>query len=94
MKSYVVVTAGNSGITESVLESVFQERRYPIREQVWAVAGEHETAESVYEALATEVPESDLGSVVIVNVDDYYGLFDKALWNRLWAWNREKRDLD
>ena len=59
---------------------------YPLREgNAWMVASAMTTSADVSNSLNFE-PKEGGKSGIVVKVDQYYGCYDKALWQKLDAW--------
>ena len=66
------------------VQSVFP-RNYAIMQDVlWAVASDLTTCADVSERLGMNPVERNRG--VVTRIDEFYGYFDRALWEKLNAW--------
>ncbi len=61
------------------------EGAYRIRDGVWAVAGPFETCTDVCLALGMD-PDLDGNEGVVVKIGEYFGLFNRTLWDKLATW--------
>lgn len=88
MSSYLVILSSDSGIDGNTVRRLFSDKFYEINSRVWAISGPYSTAEEVCSLFEAEVGVDAFQGLVVVRIDDYYGIYDKSLWNRLWQWNR------
>ena len=62
-------------------------RHYQLAEDsLWAVAGDESTCADVCERLGIGSGEPG----VVSRMDEYYGHYDRALWQKLNAWSAQK----
>lgn len=88
MNVYVIVAP-----SEKVAENI--EREYPDRfpivpESVWAVADSRGTSFEVCERVGigtSRWPDDGVG--VVLKLDQFYGTFDNALWQKIDVWQKE-----
>ena len=81
MNNYLVFMPGG----EDKVETEFP-RRYPLAAgSLWAVGSDELTCADVCARLGIGSGESG----VVYRIDDYYGHYDRALWQKLAAWIRE-----
>ncbi len=67
------------------VETAFPSSHHKIFDGVWAVGSEKRTSADVCDLLGIKENER-VG--VVVKINDYYGVEDPALWNRLDAWQK------
>ena len=81
MNNYLVFMPGG----EDKVETEFP-RHYPLAAgSLWAVGSDELTCADVCDRLGIGSGESG----VVYRIDDYYGHYDRALWQKLAAWSRE-----
>lgn len=83
MKRYVVVVPP-SGVDSTMLAERFPNHYEVVSDTVWVVAGERDTCADVCELLGIGPGGGKTG--VVVRMDDYYGFFDRALWEKANEW--------
>lgn len=81
MQNYLVFLPGG----ERKIEEKFPRAHYRLMDSLWAVGSSLSTCVDVCEELGIE--EESPG--VVANVHEYYGHFDRALWQKLTAWSLE-----
>lgn len=73
----VYMPDGNSSVEEN-----FPDHYYALEENLWVIATKLNTCADVYTKLAAENSKRS----VIVKVDEFYGFYDRALWDKLNVW--------
>ena len=82
MNSFIVILPDTHG-RPSVPET-FPDFHYEIIvDAVWAVGATETTCSDVCKKLGIVEEER---SIVVIKADDFYGYFDKALWEKLISW--------
>lgn len=81
MNCFVVISPG--GLFAAKVADLFPENHSIVADTAWVVAGSQRTCSEVYEALQVEQEGLE---IVVVKMDDYYGLFDRALWEKVNDW--------
>ena len=66
------------------IEETFPTAHFWIDENLWAIGSEVPTCVDVCELLGIDTDNR----MIVVPMNDYYGRFDRALWQRLEAWSR------
>lgn len=66
------------------LEQAFPNTHYEISADFWAIGSDLPTCVDVCQHLGIE----DEQRMVVVSMSDYYGRFDRALWQRLDSWSK------
>lgn len=93
MNVYLAIIPPDS-IDQKELDSKFPKNQ-PVIPGVWVVAGTHDTCADVSAELGIikENPSLFEGQGtrwgVVVKVEEYYGYFDRALWDKIDAWRRD-----
>ena len=88
MNCYLVVWPPENG-DPTVLTEAFPEHHAVLEGTVYMVAAEQRTCAEVCEVLGFGNGAKGNGadrSGVVIKVDNYYGLFDRALWEKMNAW--------
>ena len=78
MQSYLVFMPGG----EKAVAQHFPDAHYQIADNLWAVGSPLETCVDVYRALGAD----DQNTMVVVRINEFYGRFDKGLWQKLDSW--------
>jgi len=79
-----LVVGSSPFLAQAVNRTYSDEHRYEIAPgAAWAVAGPELTTTEVCSRLGIGLPDN-FG--VVVKVDQYYGTFDGALWQKIEAW--------
>ena len=68
------------------VKHTFSDASYRIADGLWAVGTTMTTSSAVCQALGIDEPQT---MIVVALDDDYYGRFDRALWQTLETWNRK-----
>lgn len=84
MNCYLVA---GTNVSAADLSERFGQYVYPVNALAWVVATDSATTSDVAEAIGMN-DQAQRGGIV-VRVGDYYGYFDKALWEKIEAWRRE-----
>ena len=81
MNCFVVISPG--GLSASAVTDAFPDSYSVVEDTAWVIAGSQRTCSEVCETLGVgqEGPE-----IVVVKMDDYYGFFDRALWEKVNDW--------
>ena len=66
------------------VEHEFPHANYRIESGLWAIRSDLPTCAEVCERLGIE----DGNTMVVVPMNEYYGRFDRALWQRLDSWSK------
>ena len=66
------------------VEEVFPDSHHRIADDLWAVGSRLRTCVEVCDALGLDDPHT----MVVVPMNEYYGRFDRALWQKLEAWSK------
>ena len=69
---------------EKQVGDAFGENRYRLASGLWVVGSDISTSADVCDRLGIEQDHS----MVVVPINEYYGRFDRALWQRLDAWQK------
>ena len=80
MNSYLVFMPEEDG----KVRREFPDAHYRIGNDLWAVSSDLPTCAEVCERLGIE----DGRRMVVVPMNEYYGRFDRALWQRLDSWSK------
>ena len=80
MNSYLVFMPKDDG----KVKRKFPDAHYRIRDDLWAIGSDLPKCVDVCERLGIE----DGQRMVVVPMNDYYGRFDRALWQRLDSWSK------
>lgn len=80
MNSYLVFMREANG----TVGREFPEAHYQIGDDLWAIGTDLPTCVDVCERLGIEGGQS----MVVVPMTEYYGRFDRALWQRLDSWSK------
>lgn len=80
MNSYLVFMPGG----DEKVGQEFPDAHYRISDDLWAIGSDLPTCVEVCERLGVE----DGRRMVVVPMSEYYGRFDRALWQLLDSWNR------
>ncbi len=84
MHRYVVIS---SELDDAAMQQAFSDV-YPLREEnAWVVATAMATSADVSNSLDFHAKEGGKSGIV-VKIDQYYGCYDKALWQKLDAWKK------
>ncbi len=86
MNCYLIV----SQITPDEIKSAFSEHMQ-VMPNVWVVAGRQSTCAEVCEVLGIAPPSDHTPSGntgLVLALGQYYGYFDRALWEKVEAWQR------
>ena len=83
MNCYLIIWPPENSSSDPVTETF--PLHHKVLDGVWVVAGEYITCVDVCEALGI-VGEESKNSGVVLRVNAYYGQFDRALWERMHAW--------
>ena len=93
MNVYLVHIAPSAETAQRLLEKKFP-TNYALHPNVlWAVGTDIETAAAVCQELGlskklpTEAPERGWG--MVAKLDEYYGMYDTALWQAIDAWRKD-----
>ena len=78
MNRYIVYYSND----DDKIESEFGSANFEIAPSLWVIGTEIPTSVDVCKRLGIE----DGLSMVVIPVNDYYGLWDRALWQKLDAW--------
>ena len=81
MNLYLVFMPGGG----EKVQATFPDRNYEFTKSLWAVAGKEATCADVCSALG--IARGSRG--IVSTVSEYYGHFDRALWQKLSAWSSE-----
>ena len=81
MRNYVVFMPGG----EEAVTQHFPDAHYRLANDLWAIGSPLETCVDVCSALGVQ----DSNRMVVVLIDEYYGSFDKGLWQKLDSWDRQ-----
>ena len=84
MKRYVVISPDTD--SGSVSEK-FPDNYELLEGQVWVVAAQQSTCADVCEALGIGKEQGMRG--VVTTMEDYYGFYDRALWEKASAWGAQ-----
>ena len=84
MYNYLVYMPGG----KEELEEQFPRACYRLTDGLWAVGSPFRTPTEVCEQLG--VNEGDGRTMVVVSMEEYYGRYDRALWQKLNAWSAQK----
>ena len=86
MHRYVVISAK---VETDELQRLFPET-YPLKEgNAWMIGTSMNTSADVSKSLGFTSQEGDKArSGIVVKVDEYYGFYDKSLWQKLDAWKK------
>ena len=80
MLNYLVfMPGGKDAVTQH-----FPTARYRIADDLWAIGSQLETCLDVCGVLGVD----DAKTMVVVRIDEYYGRFDKGLWQKLDSWGK------
>ena len=74
------------GGSDSVREN-FAQHYPPAEDSLWAVAADENTCADVCERLG--ITPSGSGRGVVSKIEEYYGFYDRALWEKLNAWRAQ-----
>ena len=89
MNCYLVVWPAKNGDV-SVVTSTFPEHHPVLEGRVYMVAAKQKTCAEVCDAIGigngAEIGNGAKKSGLVTKVNDYYGLFDRALWEKMDAW--------
>ena len=85
MNCYLVVWPAKNG-DASVITSTFPDHHAILGGSVYMVAAKQRTCAEVCDAIGIGNGAQKNGLVTKVN--DYYGLFDRALWEKMDAWRQ------
>lgn len=80
MQNYLVFMPGG----EHKVEVRFPDSHHRIANDLWAVGSPLTTCAEVCTALGVDEPNT----MVVVPMTDYYGRFDRALWQKLESWSK------
>lgn len=80
MQNYIVFMPGG----DRRIEQQFPSAHYRIAEGLWAVGSDLMTSSEVCRTLGVDEPQT----MVVVPMSDYYGRYDRALWQQLESWSR------
>ena len=87
MNIFVVISRAGSGMADKVSSVYGQTKSYSIIPDVaWAVADGSGTCASVCERLGITVGNGSKPPGVVVRADQYYGVYDPALWQQIAEW--------
>ncbi len=78
MRTYLVFMPADEGR----VEKEFSDANFKMGDGLWAIGTEILTAADVCERLGM----NEDSEIVVVPIRDYYGRFDRALWQKLEAW--------
>ena len=70
---------------EGVLERHFP-NNHVLNDDLWAIAASEFTCAEISEKLGIQTPSGGDRTGVVFRIEDYYGFFDRALWEKLNAW--------
>ena len=87
MKRYVVVSPPSDGFDPELIAAKFPDRYEVLPGSVWVVAGRQGTCVEVCEVLGIG---SGGSSGVVTKMDDYYGFYDRALWEKANEWGERQ----
>ena len=81
------------GISETVRD-VYPDKHHVVAPNAWVVADEESLSSSVSQRLGFTAVDDGGKTIarrngVVVSIDNYYGVFDSALWQRMAAWSNE-----
>lgn len=82
MNCFVIVSPDKK-FDPSLVTQAFRDHSQ-VSDDVWVVAGEQGTCADVCDKLGIGTPTGTRG--VVVKLDDYYGFFDRALWEKINEW--------
>lgn len=89
MHRFLVVVPPGSTVQASTVNDTFPNHHEVTPERVWAVAGPQSTCVDVCEALGIGGRESSDATGVVVMIGEYNGFFERALWEKINAWETE-----
>ena len=81
MQNYLVFMPGG----EEAVTQHFPSAHYRLTDGLWAVGSPLETCVDVCTALGVDDPNT----MVVAQIDEYYGRYDRALWQKLESWSRQ-----
>lgn len=84
MKRYVVIVPTGE-IEQQFVAATFPDNYELLPRTVWVVGGQQATCADVCEVLG--IGRGKCG--VVTKMDDYYGLYDRALWEKANAWEAQ-----
>ena len=87
MNCYVVMAAPD--LKQAVAKAFPAEHFYEASDNVWVVAGEHPTCVDVCTALGIPTRDSGGSRGVVWKFTEYYGYFDRALWDKIANWQKQ-----
>ena len=82
MNCYVVVADPS---LKTKLTQAFPDH-HEVATNVWAVAGKQRTCADVCNALGIKTSAGKGDSGVVCKFNEYYGYFDRALWDKIASW--------
>lgn len=84
MQAYLIVT---DRIPKSEITATFPDH-YELGESVFVIASADKTCSDVSGKLKLNNPPTDRSGVV-VKINEYYGLYDAALWQKIESWKAQ-----
>ena len=69
---------------EKAVKQHFPTAHYRLTDGLWAVGSPLETCVDVCNALGVDESKT----MVVVPMDEYYGRYDRALWQKLESWSK------
>ena len=85
MTVYTIIASDGSSLTDQAVSSLFEHSMVISAGHAWAVATKQPTAADVRDFIR----EADVGRIcVIVKATEYNGYTERALWQRMEAWER------
>ncbi len=89
MHCFLVVIPPGSTVQASAVNDKFRNHHEVIPDRVWAVAGPQSTCVEVGEALGIGRRGTSDATGVVVKIGEYNGFFERALWEKINAWETE-----
>ena len=84
MNSYLIVLPPRSPVTREAVTRAFPDKYEAVADAVWAVASEKRTCADVCDEIGIDGTSGNTG--MVVKIDQYYGVFDRALWDNIEEW--------
>ena len=80
MQNYLVYMPGGQERVEQQFSTVY----YKIATDLWAIGSDLKTCVDVCNALGVDDPNT----MVVVSINEFYGRYDGALWQKIESWSR------
>ncbi len=83
MKRFIVISPTDEDVNASLIAEKFPNKHEVLDDRVWMVASRQTTCAEICEELGIGV---DGKQGVVIKMDNFYGFYDRALWEKANEW--------